>query len=208
MFTGLIEEVGTITNINSNNISINCSFTKELEIGDSVAVNGVCLTVTQILSTEFSANISNETLKVSNFNLKKAGDKVNLERAMLPTTRLNGHLVYGHVDTTTRILDIAQHNDFYTYTFQLPQECKKNIIKKGSIAVDGISLTIADINEHNFKIAIIPHSRVLSTVQYMKIGDFVNIELDVISKYIEKMLSIYDNSSKISMEFLKENGFV
>lgn len=208
MFTGLIEEIGTITQINNKQITVNCRFAKELKLGDSVCVNGACLTVTKTSDNNFIADISNETLKVTNFRNKKAGDKLNLERALLATSRLDGHLVYGHIDTTTTIIDKSFYGEFCNITFRLPSEFKQYVIKKGSIAIDGISLTIADITDSEFKVAIIPHTQELSTLQYLKAGEIVNIEFDVVAKYIEKKLSIYDNSSKISMEFLKENGFI
>lgn len=208
MFTGLIEDIGTITSINSNSISISCKFAKELKLGDSVCVNGACLTVTKLDSSSFSADISRETFNVTNFKNKNIGDKVNLERAMLATSRLDGHIVYGHIDTTTQIIEIKKQGEFCDIKFALPKEFQHYIIKKGSIAIDGISLTIATSTPQDFSIAVIPHSQALSTIQHMKIGQIVNIEFDVIAKYIEKKLSIYDNSSKISMEFLKENGFI
>lgn len=208
MFTGLIEDIGTITSINNDTIAISCSFTKELNLGDSICVNGACLTATKVDNNTFWANLSQETFRVTNFKYKKIGDKVNLERALLATSRLDGHIVYGHIDTTTTVLDIKKYGDFCNIKFNLPKEFQNYIINKGSIAIDGISLTIASSSLSDFSVAVIPHSLELSTLQYLQTGQIVNIEFDVIAKYIEKKLSIYDNSSKISMEFLKENGFI
>lgn len=208
MFTGLIEEIGTITNLNNSDISVKCNFANELKIGDSICVNGVCLTATTVNKNSFCANISPSSYNITNFRHKKIGDKVNLERAALATSRLDGHLVYGHVDATANIISIEQNFDFYNIYINIPKDFLTYVVPKGSIAVDGISLTIAEVSNSTVKIAIIPHTWEFTYLKYLKNGSIVNIEFDMIAKYIEKKLSIYDNKSKISMEFLEENGFL
>ena len=208
MFTGLIESIGSITNLSSNRASIKANFTQQLKIGDSVCVNGTCLTVTQIYGDNFSVDISPESFRVTNWKYKKNGDLVNLERAMQLSSRLDGHLVYGHVDLTSRIISIVPSSEFTTITIELPSTNKNLIVPKGSITIDGISLTIAEVYENSFDLAIIPHTLKSTTLNILKTGDFVNIEFDMIAKYIEKNLAIYHNKSKINMNFLEENGFL
>lgn len=208
MFTGLIEEVGKIVAINHNSVKIEAGFSKDLKLGESVAVNGTCLTVTQTQNTVFSADISPETFNVTSWKLKKAGDLVNLERAMLLNSRLDGHLVYGHVDTISKISKVEPINDYIFITIELPSKYKNLVVYKGAITIDGISLTIAEVGEESFKIALIPTTLNHTSIKNLKSGDFVNIEFDIIAKYIEKNLSIYDNKPKLSMDFLKENGFL
>ena len=130
MFTGLVEAIGTITGIDKNKVGINTLLSRELKIGDSVAVNGVCLTVTDIEGDVFLANLSPATCSVTNFLEKKAGDIVNLERAMLLSSRIDGHLVYGHIDTTAKVVDIIKSNDFHTIRIALPSEFKNYVVKK------------------------------------------------------------------------------
>ena len=207
MFTGLVEATGTITGIDKNKVGINTLLSRELKIGDSVAVNGVCLTVTDIEGDVFLANLSPATCSVTNFLEKKAGDIVNLERAMLLSSRIDGHLVYGHIDTTAKVVDIIKSNDFHTIRIALPSEFKNYVVKKGSIAIDGVSLTIAGESAGFIEIAIIPHTWNNSALRYLYAGSSINIEFDIISKYIEKNLIIYHNKSRINLEFLEENGF-
>lgn len=208
MFTGLIETVGTITNLSGGKITISSPFAGELNLGDSVSVNGVCLTVVDKTAVSFSAEMSFETLNVTNFSTKKVGDKVNLERAMLANSRLDGHFVYGHVDTVAKILNIESRGDFAFIRFALDDEYKNLVVKKGSIAIDGISLTIAEVDSTSFSVAIIPHSMACSTLGVFKVNDIVNLEFDILAKYIEKNLAVYHNKSKINLQFLEENGFL
>lgn len=207
MFTGLIEEIGTITSITTTSIDVQCSFCSELKIGDSISINGTCLTVIKIGKNTFSAEISPQSYEVTNIKYKRAGDVVNLERAMLANSRLDGHLVYGHIDTTAIIKNFTKTTNFVTLEIKIPQGFSQYIVQKGSIAIDGISLTIAQHVDDIIKIAVIPHTWDFTSLNYLKIGDFVNIEFDMIAKYIEKKLAVYDNKSRISVDFLKENGF-
>jgi len=207
MFTGIIEELGNIKTISANNITINC--TKILEgtlIGDSISVNGVCLTVTNLEKDSFSANISPQTREVTNLSELANGDIVNLERALTLSSRLGGHIVSGHIDTVGKIQNISKSGDFYRLTFSFDKKYSKNVVEKGSIAVNGISLTIAECGNDFVTIAVIPHTYDMTTLKHLKSGDNVNLEFDILSKYVEKFLSTGDNNN-ITVNFLAENGF-
>ena len=203
MFTGIVEELGKIQKITSDKITVECKAVLDnTKLGDSIAVNGVCLTVTDLTPASFTADISSETFKV--IAPLNYGDYVNLERAMSACGSLGGHIVSGHIDGRGKFLGVNRDNEF---KFELPSELSKYVIKKGSIAINGISLTIASINRNEITLAIIPHTLENTSLKYLKSGDFVNIEVDMLAKYVEKFLSTVDNKSNISLEFLKENGF-
>lgn len=213
MFTGIVEEIGTIKSFNKEtngaSIEIECkNVLVDTKIGDSIAINGVCQTVTELTSTGFSAKVSGETLDVTNFGTIKSGDCVNLERALTLTSRLGGHIVSGHIDCKGKLISIEKLTDFYNLRFEIPQEFSKYIVHKGSITINGISLTVAAISTNIFKIAIIPHTYNNTCLKYLKTGDYVNIETDILGKYVEKFLSAKDNKNNISMNFLQENGFL
>ena len=213
MFTGLTEEIGTILSVKKtagglyltiqSNIAIN-----SLKIGDSIAINGACQTVTDISSDNFSVYATPETLSVTNFKEYTQGTKVNLERPIKLSDRLDGHIVSGHIDGTAVIADIIKHGESFEFTFNTKEEFLKQIIKKGSVTIDGISLTVADKNNNSFKIAIIPHTYTATTLQYKKVNDTVNIETDIIAKYIENYLSSNHNNSNIDLDLLERNGFL
>lgn len=208
MFTGIIEEVGKVQLIAGKNIEIGCSYILDgTGLGDSIAVNGVCLTVTNIGASFFNAEISPETMRVSNLGNLKIGDYVNLERAMPINGRLGGHIVSGHIDNVAKLIKIVKLNDFYEINIELKQTEEKYAVKKGSITVNGISLTIADINRNIIKILVIPHTYENTNLKTLKSGDYVNIEVDILAKYIEKFLSTSNNSSVIDLDFLRKNGF-
>lgn len=208
MFTGIIEELGKVQEIKSNKIAVECgTVIEDAKLGDSIAVNGVCLTVIEILSKGFVADVSPETLRVTALNQLKVGNFVNLERAMKVDGRFGGHIVSGHVDGVAKFLGAFKNNDFYDLKFELETKESKYVIKKGSITVNGISLTVADINENIINLAIIPHTYEKTNLKNLKTGDYVNIEVDMVAKYIEKFLLPRDNKSKISLEFLQEHGF-
>ncbi len=211
MFTGVIEEIGIVKYFNRSNenasMIIECNETlKDTKIGDSIAVNGVCQTVTKINSNTFHVEISNETLSVTNFVNLKINDKVNLERALTLNSRLAGHIVSGHVDGNAKVKKIEKLTDFYNITFETAPSINKYIVNKGSVTVNGISLTVSNVLNCEFKTAIIPHTFENTTLKYLKIGEFVNIETDILAKYVEKILSTNNNVS-IDENFLKENGF-
>ncbi len=214
MFTGIIEEIGKVKSFsktsNGATIVVSCNTVLDgTNIGDSISINGVCDTVTERTNDSFTARVSDETLSVTTFlNLKK-DDYVNLERALTPTSRLGGHIVSGHVDCKGKLIAKEQLTDFYNLTFELPENQQKYIVHKGSITVNGISLTIAKTYNNIFEVAVIPHTFENTNLKILKIGDFVNIETDILGKYVEKFLSANDNKeSQLSMSFLQENGFV
>ena len=216
MFTGIIEELGKISSLekNANGARIKISaqtVTRETNEGDSIAVSGVCLTALNIQPDSFSADVSGETLDKSTLGSLKIGSAVNLERALTPTTRLGGHIVQGHVDSRGEFLGAAQSGDFWTVRIGFPAEIARYLIYKGSIAVEGISLTIADIAEDYFEIAVIPKTWQLTNLSSLKNGDAVNLEVDMIAKYVERIL-LYgkpeERRETVTMEKLRKLGFV
>lgn len=208
MFTGIVEELGRVQTITENKIKIESkAVLDDAKLGDSIAVNGVCLTVTKINSNQFEADVSPETKKVTALRYLKAGSLVNLERAMLANGRFGGHMVLGHVDGLGKSKYIKKDGDFYNFVIEVPSDISKYVVKKGSIAINGISLTVADVDSNTITIAVIPHTFENTNLKTLQIGDYVNIETDITAKYVEKFLSTSDNKSGISMDFLLENGF-
>lgn len=223
MFTGIIEEIGIVKEFSKSAknalIVVECQKVLEVgpygtKIGDSIAIDGVCQTVTALSSSSFSAQVSSETLDVTTFSRLKTGSKVNLERALTLSARLGGHIVSGHVDGLGKIKQIQKiqdqkHSDFYNIKFETEKDTAKYIVKKGSITLNGISLTVADIVSNEITIAVIPHTFENTNLKQLKSGDFVNIEVDILAKYVEKILSTGNNISKKGVDdnFLKENGF-
>ena len=198
MFTGIVEEIGLIKSFNGTKLTVECKKVLEnTQIGDSISINGCCQTVTFIGQNYLETNVTKETINITK-GFKLAG-KVNLERALTPQTRMGGHIVQGHIDGTAKYIGNSR--------FKLPIELEKYVVYKGSITIDGVSLTVAEINGDIFEVAIIPHTLESTTLKYLKSGDFVNIETDILGRYIEKFLSIRNNTN-ITEKFLKENGFV
>ena len=214
MFTGIIEETGKISASEKHSggakiyISANV-VTNDTNEGDSIAVNGVCLTVLEIKSNSFAADVSNETLEKSTLGNLKTGSMVNLERAVTPSTRLGGHIVQGHVDARGKFISAAQSGEFWTVRIGFPSEMAKYLVYKGSISVEGISLTIANLAENYFEVALIPKTWELTNLSTLKSGDVVNLEADVIAKYVERiMLYGKEKSEGITVEKLSKLGFV
>ena len=208
MFTGIIEELGKVRQITTNKIQIEChQVLDDIKLGDSIAVNGVCLTVTDIEKNSFTADVSQETMNVTMLENLEFGDYVNLERAMMADGRFGGHIVSGHIDGRGRYKGLSRDGKFYNLQIELPLECEKYVVKKGSITINGISLTIANVNGNIIECAIIPHTYENTNLKTLKSGDFVNVEVDILAKYIEKFLSTSDNRSRIDYDFLRENGF-
>ncbi|MDC0609903.1 riboflavin synthase [Vibrio sp.] len=216
MFTGIVEAVGTIAAITpkGEDVTIKINAGKldmsDVKLGDSIATNGVCLTVISMSETSYSADLSIETLKKSGFAQNKVGDAVNLEKAMLVTSRFGGHIVSGHVDGVGEIVErniVGRAIEFWVH---YPHELAKFIAEKGSITVDGISLTVNDLRKDAFKLTIVPHTTSETTIDLFQVGRKVNLEVDVMARYIERLLSAKkedEPSSAITMEFLKQNGF-
>ena len=197
MFTGIVEETGFIKSFDGHKLIVECSKVLEnTQIGDSIAIDGCCQTVVEMSLNTFSADVSAETLKITKGF--KAGECVNLERALTPQTRMGGHIVQGHIDGTGKYLG--------DMTFEVPKELDKYIVYKGSITVNGVSLTVSKNQNNTFSVAIIPHTLENTNLKYLKIGDLVNIETDILGRYVEKFLSTKNNN--ITEDFLKENGFM
>lgn len=206
MFTGLIEKVSKLENITLTNkgavLSIENPF-DDVKLGDSIAINGVCLTVSRIENDVLYFDVMNETLNLSNLKNLKIDDEINLERALLATSRLDGHIVSGHIDTVAIVGKITDDGFSKRITFN----CNSSlIIKKGSIAINGVSLTVVDVLNDGFSVSLIPTTMEKTNLKNLKNNDIVNIEYDVIAKYVNKFTKNEENS-KITMEFLKENGF-
>lgn len=212
MFTGLIEEVGEIKVIKESARSIRLGIKaekimKNIRTGDSVSVNGVCLTITSIEDSEF--DVMPETKKVTNLKNLKIGSKVNLERALSLGDRFGGHIVTGHVDGIGVVDKIRRDDIAIEFTVKLDSELANKLIYKGSVAVDGVSLTCGEVGDNYFKFYLIPHTQEKTTLTEKREGDLVNIECDVIGKYIEKFIRIESNPkvSGVTEEFLRQNGF-
>ena len=194
MFTGIIEEIGTVESVRRSGVSSDLVICAEkvlegTKIGDSIAVNGICLTVTKLGNRTFTADVMNETLKRSSLSTIHAGAKVNLERAMLNNGRFGGHIVSGHVDGTGTIMQIKKDGIAFWYTVETKPEILHHIVEKGSIAIDGISLTVAKVGVSDFSVSIIPHTAKETILSEKKIGDRVNLENDIIGKYVERFMT-------------------
>jgi riboflavin synthase len=194
VFTGIIEELGRIASLEKleqgMRLNIACSTVlSDTKDGDSIAVNGVCLTALNVADGSFSADLSPETLDRSTLGRLDVGSPVNLERAVTPQTRLGGHIVQGHVDARGTFLEAVDEGDFWTVRIGFPPEISRYMVEKGSVAVEGISLTIAHLNDNNFDIAIIPKTWAVTNLSTLRRGDPVNLEVDVIAKYVERMMA-------------------
>lgn len=215
MFTGIIEEIGKIIKVQrtagSSFIEIQAEkVLTDAHIGDSIAVNGVCLTVTDMTNDTFRTDVMNETLSRSSLGSLVSGNMVNLERAMAANGRFGGHIVSGHIDGTGIITDVKNDGIAVWYTISVEDSLLRYIVEKGSIAIDGISLTVAKVTNSTFSVSIIPHTASETTLSMKKTGDIVNLENDIIGKYIERLIKTsepHTRSSNITMEFLAKNGF-
>jgi len=212
VFTGLIEDVGKIQKIaprrSSMELSISCGLpTAEIKPGDSIAVDGACLTVTSIQGQGFSVDVSPETLQRTTLGKRRAGDRVNLERALRLCDRLGGHLVSGHIDGLAVLSALEKSGEFTRLVFAAPENILKYIIEKGSVAVDGISLTVNTVTPREFSVMIIPHTLEKTTLAGKCPGDQVNIENDMIGKYVEKLMGKRDAEGGITLDFLAKHNF-
>lgn len=217
MFTGIVEEIGEIKGIKNGEKSSNLivkadKVLDKTKIGDSICTNGVCLTVTDINGDSFEADVMAETLRRSNLGKLSIGSKVNLERALSLETRLGGHIVSGHIDGIGEVISLVKEDNATWVSIKASKELLKYIVFKGSIAIDGISLTVAYVDSEIFKVSIIPHTGDETILLKKKCGETVNLECDVIGKYVEKLLGLVSKEeskkSSISEEFLRENGFL
>ena len=215
MFTGIIEEIGHVNNVKKGTASaiLTIQAEKVLEgthIGDSIAVNGVCLTVTGIYDNTFTADVMHETLNRSALIQLSLGQHVNLERAMPANGRFGGHIVAGHVDGTGKITEVRRDDNAVWYTIQASPDIMKYIVIKGSVTIDGISLTVAKVSETDFSISAIPHTVKITVLGERKEGDIVNLETDIIGKYVEKLIIPVKEQpvkSNITRDFLNKYGF-
>lgn len=215
MFTGIVEELGTVRSVrrgaHSSVLSISAKeVLSDLKVGDSVAVNGVCLTATTVDSGGFTADVMHETLNRSSLGALTAGSHVNLERAMAANGRFGGHIVSGHIDGTGTITALKQDDNALWYTVSAPPALLRYIVEKGSVAIDGVSLTVAAVGESWFSISAIPHTVAVTLLGEKGVGDVVNLENDVIGKYVEKLLRPQTQETpkrSLTLEFLAEHGF-
>ncbi len=213
MFTGIIEETGIIRAVQhgarSSQVTVGAQkILKDVKIGDSICTNGVCLTVTTFGSDWFTLDVMPETLRRTNFATLKPGSPVNLERALRLSDRLGGHLVNGHIDGTGKISRKWEEDNAVWYTVTADEPVLRYIVEKGSVALDGISLTVTSVDARSFSVSVIPHTQQVTTLTEKKAGDLLNIECDIMAKYIEKLSSPGGHGSKIDMDFLAKNNFL
>jgi len=213
VFTGIIAEMGDIAALERKGgitqLLLNSKeVIKDVEIGDSISVNGTCLTVVQIKGAVMRFDLSDETLKSTNLGLLMSGDRVNLEASLRPNSRLGGHFVSGHVDDVGRIKSKTQIGDTFKVEIEVPEKILPYLVEKGSVAVDGISLTVVDILRRSFTVTIIPHTALLTTIGFKCPGDTVNIEVDIIGKYVARFLNKGMDKDARFMKILTEEGFV
>lgn len=221
MFTGIVEEIGTVVSVSQGTkdarltLQGNLIF-EDMHVGDSIAVNGVCLTVTEKTSSTFTADVMPETMRRSSLGKLMKGSRVNMERAMSANGRFGGHIVSGHIDGTGEIERLVKEDNAVWVTVKTSEKILKYIIEKGSITIDGISLTVAYVDNRCFKVSLIPHTAANTTLLTKKTGDIVNLENDIVGKYIDKLLHFEDAKPEdgeaaaggISVDFLTKNGFL
>ena len=216
MFTGIIEAIGKISAITPTQGDVRLKIESEqldfsdVKLGDSIASNGICLTVVELGNHWYAVDVSRETLNKTALQGWQVGDLVNLEKAMLPTTRFGGHIVSGHIDGTAKIIEMKKDDNATRVTLTANDRILKYIISEGSVALDGVSLTVAHLSEDNFTVSLIPHTSEVTTLLSKSVGSIINVENDVVGKYVERLLSFKQDkpkSSSLSLDFLRENGF-
>ena len=217
MFTGIIEAIGTITALTHKGADISVTVDSgdldlsDVKLGDSIATNGVCLTVVKLTGKGYIADLSLETLKRTAFVHYQAGQVVNLEKAMLPTTRFGGHMVSGHVDAVAEIIERHHTGRAIEFWVKVPAHLAKYISEKGSVSVDGISLTVNEINGDEFKLTIVPHTALETTMDAFTPGRMINLEVDVIARYLERLMlgdKAADKKPQVTMDLLARTGFL
>lgn len=215
MFTGIVEEVGKIKKIEQNTVSARLSIEadkilEDVKEGDSIAVNGICLTVTSFTKNSFTADVMHETMNRTTLGKLKENSPVNLERALSVMGRFGGHMVSGHIDGRGKIVGIEKDDNAVLFTIETTEKILRYIVEKGSIAINGISLTVARVTSKNFTVSVIPHTLKVTTLGSFQKGDEVNLENDIVGKYIEKLLGLScpeKKESTLTMDFLIKNGF-
>lgn len=216
MFTGIIESVGTLTQLTKQNEGYRVEIAtgkldlSDVKLGDSIASNGICLTVVSIGGQSFCADVSGETVSLTGFAHYSVGQVINLEKAVTPTTRLGGHMVSGHVDGRGTIERIEQQGNSWDYWVSSPPELMRYIALKGSITIDGVSLTVNGLEDTSFRLTIVPHTSEETTISQFAIGAKVNIEVDQIARYLERLMSVksHENNSSVNMDLLARSGFL
>ncbi len=207
MFTGIVEEIGRVTLAQPRNLVITASQVLHgMELGGSIAVSGVCLTVTNFDSNSFSVDIMPETIRRTNLELLRAGGEVNLERPLTLEKQLGGHLVQGHIDDTGRVTSVTWDGEAMLIRFEAPPGVMRYVVRKGFIAVDGVSLTIVDYDASSFLVSIVEYTRKHTTLGSRRVGDLVNLEVDIVAKYLERLSQAH--RSGITVDFLQEHGFL
>ncbi|MBR6012689.1 MAG: riboflavin synthase [Selenomonadaceae bacterium] len=208
MFTGIIEEVGRLKSLNGGRIEIFCEkILSDMKIGDSISTNGVCLTVVDFSENFFAADIMPETFRKTFLAEISAGGVVNLERALKVGDRFGGHIVSGHIDGTGKILNIRAEGNALFINISAENFLLRQIAAKGSVALDGISLTVVDADSENFSVSMIPHTREVTNFKFKRVGSIVNIETDVLAKYVDRLINFKNSPQTLTKDFLFENGF-
>ncbi|WP_341503108.1 riboflavin synthase [Gallaecimonas sp. GXIMD4217] len=216
MFTGIIEAVGTIATLKrqGDDCQVRIHSGKldlaDVKLGDSIATNGVCLTVTELHGDGYSADVSGETLKRTGFNHYRAGDRVNLEKAMQPQSRFGGHIVSGHVDGLARVVSRDSLGKAIEFWLEAPVALGRYIAEKGSVTTDGISLTVNAVDGDRFKLTIVPHTALETTIDHWQPGRLVNLEVDILARYLERLMgaATQDKAGGVSMDLLAKSGFL
>ncbi|MBE5905538.1 MAG: riboflavin synthase [Lachnospiraceae bacterium] len=211
MFTGIIEEKGILKEKAPGRLHIRAKTVLEgTRIGDSIAVNGVCLTVTDFAEDGFWADVMPQTLRVTGLGAVELGETVNLERAMAAGGRFGGHIVTGHIDGVGRVCSVKPEANAVWVEIEPPEELLMGIVEKGSIAIDGVSLTVATLTKNSFSVSLIPHTRAETNMENWIVGRYVNLETDIVGKYVKRLVFAQETKkeSKVTMQFLSEHGFV
>lgn len=207
MFTGIIEELGTLKSLNGGRIEITCEkILEDVKIGDSISTNGICLTVTDFAENFFAADVMPETLRRTSLEELNIGGAVNLERAMKVGDRFGGHIVSGHIDGTGKISNIRTDGNAVFINISAENFLLKQIAAKGSVALDGISLTVVDAGADFFSVSMIPHTRAVTNFKFKRVGSIVNIETDILAKYVDRLIN-FKTAPALTKDFLLENGF-
>jgi riboflavin synthase len=214
MFTGIIEEIGIISNIERSATSCKLTISAkkimdDCKLGDSISINGTCLTVTRTLDNRFVADVMAETMRRTDLDNLKTGDKVNLERSLRPSDRLGGHIVAGHVDEVGTVIELVPEGIATLMRVEVSSELMRYIAIKGSVSIEGVSLTVIDVTDNSFQVSLIPYTKDITILGLKRLGDKVNIEADMLARYLERlMIGTQKEQTAIDEEFLKEHGFM